>query len=47
MSRPMIEFYPAHPSDEKTHQLETQDCPVLEQIEPIASVQLSDSVDGD
>lgn len=43
MSRPAIEFYPAHPSDEKTHQLETQDCPILEQSAPIASVDLYDS----
>ena len=42
MSRPRIEFYPAHPSDEKTHQLETQDCPVLRQSAPIASVELYD-----
>ena len=47
MSRPMVEFYPAHPSDEKTHQLETQDCLVLAQSAPIASVELYDAFCND
>ena len=40
MSKEEIKFYPAHPTDEKTHQLETQDCPILEQSAPIASGEL-------
>lgn len=37
MSREPIRFYPEHPSDEKTHQLETQDFPLLEQAAPVSS----------
>lgn len=40
MNKETIKFYPEHPSDSKTHQLETQDSPVLEQSEPIASSEL-------
>ena len=40
MNKEPIKFYPEHPSDSKTHQLETQDSPVLEQSEPIASSKL-------
>lgn len=40
MSKAEIKFYPEHPSESKTHQLETQDCPVLEQSEPVSSIEL-------
>ena len=38
--REKIKFYPEHPSESKTHQLETQDSPLLEQSEPISSLEL-------
>ena len=47
MSIETIKFYPAHPSDEKTHQLETQDSPLLEQDGPIASAELYDTFCND
>ena len=47
MSRPKIEFYPAHPSDEKTHQLETVDFPPLAQNRPISSRELYDAFSND
>lgn len=40
MSEIKIEFYPAHPSPEKTHLLETRNCPALEQDGPVASGEL-------
>ena len=42
MSRTAIQFYPEHPSPEKTHQLETQDSPLLRQNGPVASAELHD-----
>lgn len=47
MSDIKIEFYPAHPTPEKTHQLETCDCSVLEQTEPVASRDLHGLFFGD
>ena len=38
-----IEFYPAHPSADKTYQLETRDSPLLEQRGPVTSAELYDS----
>ena len=35
-----IKFYPEHPSEMKTHQLETQDSPLLEQDKPVESSEL-------
>lgn len=34
MSETKLEFYPFHPSDEKTHRIETTKMPLLEQTNP-------------
>ena len=47
MQKETIKFYPEHPSNSKTHQLETQDSPLLEQREPITSVKLYEAFCND
>lgn len=38
-----LEFYPFHPSDEKTHIIETTKMPLLHQISPFDVKELLDS----
>lgn len=40
-------FYPSHPSDEKTHQIETSAMPVLEQAAPFSVKTLCDEFKAD
>lgn len=42
-----LKFYPAHPSDEKTHHIETTPMPLKEQSEPYAVRKLADAFRDD
>lgn len=47
MHREELKFYPAHPSGEKTHQIETAPMPIKEQIAPDAAKALADEFRAD
>ena len=40
-------FYPAHPSDEKTHQIETMPLPILEQEKPFRVKEFYEEFEAD
>ena len=43
MHKEELKFYPAHPSDRKTHQIETTPMPIKAQSEPYAVKELADA----
>lgn len=47
MNQEPIQFYPCHPSDEKTHLIETTPMPLLAQNAPFAVKPLREAFDGD
>lgn len=47
MNQEELLFYPAHPSNEKTHQIETTPMPVKEQAAPYAVKELADAFRAD
>ncbi len=47
MNKEKLEFYPFHPSDEKTHLIETTKMPILEQISPFNVYELLNELQND